>query len=173
MEFIGWVQSIFQGFLDSYFFAALQWFMGVYSAVLVINIVILVFFRNPIQLLRQGSYGTTFVPSVSQSAMRKKWSAIETRLNSGNISEYKVAVLEADGIVDGILNDIGYAGNDMTQKIEQLRAVQPHDAECLDEAHRIRNRIVFEEDFQIDLAETKRILGIFQEYLKKLDYFAE
>lgn len=172
MDIVTFVQTAIDAFSDSYFFAALKIFFGIYSIILIIDIILILSFRDLAGALKQGSYGTEFVPSLSASAMAALWAKIDIRLRSGNISEYKVAILEADRIVEGILKDIGYdSGMDMAQKIEQLRSTQPQDAEMLDEAHKIRNRIVFEQDFHPDLDHTKKILEIYKNFLKKFDYF--
>lgn len=171
MDIITLVQANFNDFLQSYFFAALKIFFGIYSIVLILNIVLILSFRNLGNILKQGTYGTEFVPSLSQSVMKKRWTKIEERLRGNNVSEYKVAILEADSLVDGVLTDIGYVGADMAQKIEQLRVLQPEDAAVLDEAHQIRNRIVFEQDFQIDHTQSEKTLNIYKSYLKKFDYF--
>lgn len=172
MDILTFAQAAFDGFSHSYFFAALKVFLVIYTVVLIIDIVLILSFRDLRSELRQGSYGTSLVPSVSSSDMNKKWTKIEERLKSGNISEYKVTILEADNIVEGILKDIGYdSGADMGQKIDQLEMMQPDDAAALKEAHQIRNRIVFEQDFHIDLNQTKHVLEIYKDFLKKFDYF--
>ncbi|MDD5083467.1 MAG: hypothetical protein PHT88_00830 [Candidatus Moranbacteria bacterium] len=172
MDIVTFAQTVFTGFSDSYFFAAIKIFLAVYTVVLIIDIVLILSFRDLRSELRQGSYGTALVPSVSQSDMNKKWAKLNERLESGNVSEYKVAILEADNVVEGILKDIGYdSGADMAQKIDQLEMMQPDDAAKLKEVHQIRNRIVFEQDFHIDLGQAKQSLEIYKDFLRKFDYF--
>lgn len=172
MDILTTAQTLLTLLSQSYFFLALKIFFGIYTVILILDIVLILSFRNIGNALRQGRYGSELVPSVSKSAMNTRWTKIENRLHSGNISEYKVAILEADAIIEGILADIGYnSGADMAQKIEQLRVMQPDDAAMLDEVHQIRNRIIFEQDFHPDLNQTKEILGTYKNYLKKFDYF--
>lgn len=172
MDGIALIQTITNVFLHSYFFGALKMFFGLYTIVLFLDIILIFSFRDIGKDLRQGSYGSEFVPSISKSAMKTRFEKIEARVKSGNLSEYKVAILEADHIVEGILKDIGYAsGTDMAQKIEQLSVTQPEDAAMLKEVHQIRNRIVFEQDFHPDLEQTKKIIEIYKNFLKKFDYF--
>lgn len=172
MDILTFAQTAFDGFFNSYFFAALKIFFAVYTIVLIIDIVLILSFRDLRGELRQGSYGTSLVPSLSKSEMNKRWGKIDERLHSGNLSEYKVAILEADNIVEGILKDIGYdSGADMAQKIDQLEMMQPDDAAALKEVHQIRNRIVFEQDFHIDLGQAKQSLETYKDFLKKFDYF--
>lgn len=172
MDIVTFAQAVIDAVLQSYTFGALKVFLGIYSVVLVLDLALLFYFTNFDELRRQRTMGSTFVPSITKSSMKSQWSAIEKRLKSGNASEYKVAILEADKIVEKILGDIGYNGNtDMKQKIEHLNVMQPEDAAALDEVHKIRNRIVFEQDFHLDLQETEKYLEIYKTYLKKFDYF--
>ncbi len=171
MDSITIIQNASETFLHSYFFAALKIFLGVYVVVLLIDIILLLSFRNLRNEMRQGKLGSEFVPSVPASVMKKQWSKIESRLQSGSVSEYKVAILEADNIIEKVLADTGHTGEDMAQKIEQLRMTQPDDAELLDGVHQIRNRIVFEQDFHLDFEQTEKALAVYKEYLKKFDYF--
>ena len=172
MDIVTLAQAVIDAVLQSYTFAALKIFLGIYSTVLVLDLALLFYFTNFDEMRRQRTMGSPFAPSITKSSMKSQWSAIEKRLRSGNVSEYKVAILEADKIIEKILGDIGYNGHsDMKQKIEHLNVMQPEDAAALDEVHKIRNRIVFEQDFQLDLDETKKYLEVYKNYLKKFDYF--
>ena len=146
---------------------------SIYTVVLILDIILLLSLQNVGELSRQRKYGTEFVPSTSKTSMKKQWGIIETRLQSGNPSEYKVAILEADKIVEGILADLGYgAKEDMAAKIEQLRVVQADDAELLYGAHEVRNRIIFEQDFHPSLEEAKKTTQIYKDFLKQFEYFS-
>lgn len=172
MDILTFIQTASDAFLQSYFYAALKIFFGIYSIVLILDIILTLSFHDFGEIVRQGKYGTSLVPTLSKVEMKKQWDKVEQRLGSGNPSEYKVAILEADAIVEGILKDTGYdSGADMAQKIEMLRVTQPDDAAMIDEVHRIRNRIVFEQDFHLDHAQTEKALETYKSYLKKFDYF--
>jgi hypothetical protein len=171
MDIFTLIQTGFEAFIHSYFFGALKIFLGIYSFVLFIDILLILSLRNKTEMLKEGNVLFQNIHlSILRSSLKKRWLKIESRLQSGNISEYKVAILEADNSVDEALTDSGYKGTDMTQKIEQLRLVHVEDAIALDEVHQIRNRIVFEQDFHLDLDQTKKILETYRTYLKKLDY---
>lgn len=172
MDIVTFAQSVIDTIAQSYTFAALKVFLAIYSVVLILDLGFLFYFINFNELRKQRFSGSPFVPSISKSSMKSQWSVIEKRLASGNTSEYKVAILEADKIIEKILGDIGYNGNsDMKQKIEHLNVMQPEDAAAIDEVHKIRNRIVFEQDFHLNLQETEKYLEMYKKYLKKFDYF--
>lgn len=169
---IGATQDFSRAFLDSYFFAALKIFLGIYTIVLIVDIVLLLYMRDVREDLKKTLYGTKYVPLITKAGMTKKWAAIERRLESGNPSEYKVAIIEADSLVNDIVKELGYEGDDMAKRLDRMALLQPEDAETLRSAHQIRNRIVFEQDFSVDRTQANEVLETFKEFLKKLEYFS-
>lgn len=69
-------------------------------------------------------------------------------------NDWKLAIIEADIILDGLLKERGYAGSSLG---ERLRSITPSQLETIDdawEAHKIRNRIAHD---GADFILTKRI----------------
>lgn len=155
-------------FFESHFFAALRILAFLYVVVLILDIGILLSFRNLREDWNKNFYGTDIAPLASRGASRKRWNAIRDRLKTENLSEYKVAVLEADMMVDEILSEIGFKEGDMLQKIEAMAQIDPKDAENLREAHAVRNRIVFERDFEITHDGAEEVLAKYGGFLGKI-----
>jgi uncharacterized membrane protein len=64
-----------------------------------------------------------------------------THLDSDNPNDWKLAIIEADIILDEILKDRGYAGNSLG---ERLRSITPTQLGSIDDAwtaHKVRNQI--------------------------------
>jgi len=62
-------------------------------------------------------------------------------ISSDNPSDWKLAIIEADIILDEILKDAGYAGTSLG---ERLRSISPEQLRSLDDAwqaHKVRNQI--------------------------------
>lgn len=73
---------------------------------------------------------------------------------SENPNDWKLAIIEADIILDDILKDRGYAGNSLG---ERLRSITPNQLSSIDdawEAHKVRNQIAHE---GADFILTKRL----------------
>jgi len=63
---------------------------------------------------------------------------------SSNPNDWKLAIIEADIVLDDILKEKGYAGNSLS---ERLKSISPNQLESLQdawEAHKVRNRIAHE-----------------------------
>lgn len=73
---------------------------------------------------------------------------IQRHVDSGNPNDWKLAIIEADVMLDELLKQRGYAGNSLG---ERLRSISPQQLETLNdawEAHKVRNRIAHEgQDF--------------------------
>ncbi|MEE8131566.1 MAG: hypothetical protein V3T98_00755 [Candidatus Paceibacterota bacterium] len=100
--------------------------------------------------------------------IRRKWEKLLEKIKSGDERDLRLAIIEADGLVDEILIRHGHPGKDMG---ERLKSIHPSEIENLDdlwEAHKIRNRIAHETEFHLTPAEAKRIISIYHKTLKDL-----
>jgi hypothetical protein len=162
------VMKIFQGFVGSSFFLALKLMLAVYVSVLFADIVMLLILRGfgDVRVSLRGAN----VPLISPKRMRKNWIKIEARLESGDPSQYKLAVLEADGIIDKIFQSMELKGSNMTEKLEKLSPGQMEEAEEIKNAHKIRNQIVNDPSYQIDKEKAKEALDIYAKFLTENEF---
>ncbi|MCX6731490.1 MAG: hypothetical protein NTX55_00670 [Candidatus Parcubacteria bacterium] len=104
-------------------------------------------------------------------ARANKWDEIQKKIDSENSSDWKMAIIEADSLVDEIIKKIGYKGEDLG---ERLKNIEPSDFENLQnvwEAHKIRNKIAHEGDaFQITKEEAKETIEKYRKALRELRY---
>jgi len=100
-----------------------------------------------------------------------KWDEIQKKIDSKNSSDWKMAIIEADSLIDEIIKNIGYKGEDLG---ERLKKIEPSDFDNLQniwEAHKIRNKIVHEADVsQLTKEEAKETLEKYKKALKELRY---
>jgi hypothetical protein len=163
------LQEFFLVLLDSKVMTGVKIFLALYLAVVLVDVVLLILNRGiggDYRLMKKGRN----VPSISQRAMLKRWEKIKERLRGENPSQYKVAILEADKIADEILAGIGYKGNNMNERLEQVKPDHMENLGELKKAHQIRNRIVYESDFQLDRKVAEETLEIYENMLKALEY---
>jgi len=112
----------------------------------------------------------TFKP-IGMSRLVKTWQRISERLELGSEDEYKMAILEAEEMLDNILEKMGYLGKNLEEKIDKLPLVSVSNIGNLKDISQIRKRIVYNPDQELSLDEAKRILGIFEQALKDLQVF--
>ncbi|MCX6765706.1 MAG: hypothetical protein NT136_01975 [Candidatus Moranbacteria bacterium] len=155
-------------FYHSAFFVVIKFILGVYVAVLVIDIVLIMILKGFGADVRTMLKGMDF-PAVPKSQMRKKWAKIRKRLESDNVSQYKVAIIEADSIADKILAGIGFRGKNMTERLEAATPAQLDNLEDIRHAHQIRNRVIQEASFSIDKETAEQVIEVYEKLLKNLE----
>lgn len=100
-----------------------------------------------------------------------KWQGIKSKLDSQNPSDWKLAIIEADSLIDDILKKAGKEGENLG---ERLKNIEPSDFDNLQnvwEAHKLRNKIAHEPaDFKLEKFEAERAIRQFEEALKELKY---
>jgi hypothetical protein len=162
--------EMLRSFYHSNWMLGIKIFFGLYVLILFVDIVLLLILRGVDSDIRVGRKGMD-MPTISKSKMQKRWSKVKKRLNSGNPSQYKVAIIEADAIVEEIIGGIGFKGANMGEKLEQVefKHMDEH-AETLKEAHLIRNKIVHEQNFVVDQRMAVAMITIYENFLKYLEF---
>jgi hypothetical protein len=169
-NFFAALPDMLVAFYNSPFVLVVKILAGIYLAVLTINIILLLIFRDIPAHLRVGIKGMD-LPLVTKSKMQKRWESIKDRLKGENVSQYKVAIIEADTLAEEILGGIGYTGANMGEKLEQVGSAHLDEhLESLKGVHQIRNRIVHETDFEIDRRMAEAVIGVYENFLRYLEY---
>lgn len=98
----------------------------------------------------------------------ERWLHITALLKSFNSSDWRQAIIEADIILDEMLEKMGYEGASVADK---LKNVEESDFDTLDkawEAHKIRNRITHSgSDYSLTQQEAERVIGLFKEVFEE------
>lgn len=123
-------------------------------------------------LRRQGIEDFTNIYAIENRPEQRKgrWGEIMNHLNTEHQAEWKVAILEADTLMDEILAKSGYHGENLG---ERLKGIEPNDFASLQnvwEAHKIRNLIAHEPNYPLLKTEAKEALAKFETALKELKY---
>ncbi len=102
---------------------------------------------------------------------RLKWEVVEKHLNSESENDWRLAILEADIMLDQLLRSRGFVGENLG---EMLKGSNKGDFQTLDqawEAHKIRNTIAHEGiNYALSAREARRIIGLFEEVFREFDY---
>ena len=95
----------------------------------------------------------------------RDWWQTKVMANLDDLDKCKLAVIEADKLLDRALREAGYRGQTMG---ERLVAGGPalSDKDAVWGVHKLRNRLVHEVDVEISLLQTKRALAVFARALK-------
>lgn len=103
--------------------------------------------------------------------INQQWEVVMKYLNSDESSDWRLAVIEADNMLDGMVKKLGYEGEDLG---ERLKAVESSDFESLQsawEAHKVRNQIVHEGvGFGITKSEADRVIGLYEKVFREFGF---
>ncbi len=96
------------------------------------------------------------------------WQRLADQAQSEDENRVKMAIIEADQILDSLLVKKGIKGDDMGERLRQLDKNQLANLEAVWQAHKARNRIAHEADFRINNQQAKAIIEIFQKAVQDL-----
>ena len=98
----------------------------------------------------------------------KRWTKIKKRIESGTESYYKLAIIEADDFLTEVLDNRGYEGKDFNEIIKKAsRMISPIFDDIL-RAHEIRNSIVFNPEYKLEVDEAKKTLDIYESAINNI-----
>lgn len=111
-------------------------------------------------------HAARFVPTEETNT---RWKDIEAHIASQSVSDWKLALIDADSLIDDILKRAGYPGKTMG---ERLKRIEPSDLDHLAdlwEAHKLRNRIAHEGE-RIERRDVDRAMEQYRLVLKELKF---
>ncbi len=140
------------------------------SAVFVYGIAYSVTQRNRLFKLEEDRVNPK-TTEVSDIYANHKWERVLKHIESHNESDWKLAILEADIMLDELLDKSGYKGETMGDKLKQVDKSDFNTIDLAWEAHKIRNMIAHEgADFKINAREAQRVIKLYEQVFKEFKY---
>ena len=126
-----------------------------------------------INLAEQKIYGVS--PEISSSdggqltePKNERWEKIIRYTNSNNASDWPLAVIEADVMLEELLRTMGYGGESVGEMLKLVDKNEFLTIEDAWEAHKTRNAIAHSGGtFQLNERETKRTIALFEKVFKE------
>ena len=106
----------------------------------------------------------TYLPRGVKKLYRQ-WQRIKQRLDTGLESEYKLAVTEADSVLDDVLRKAGFTGETLGERLEKVTQATVSNLPEVLEIHKIRNNVVHDPDYQLTLGEARRAMDAYEKAL--------
>lgn len=101
----------------------------------------------------------------------KRWKRIQKRMDSGVEHEYKLAVIEADDLLMDVLEDKGFEGETFEEVIKKVAKISIPNLDEIMEAHKVRNLIVHDPNYKLDIDRAKHLLDIYERGIKNIESF--
>ena len=84
-------------------------------------------------------------------------------------AEAKLAIIEADKILDNVLERMGYRGENLIERLKQVDEKILPNFEEIQLAHKIRDDIVHDPDYKLAIDHAKIVMEAYEEALRKLE----
>jgi hypothetical protein len=110
---------------------------------------------------------------VSRSRSLKAWRQIIERMKSEEQNQWKLAILEADHILNEILKMSGYLGSRLDDKLDLITPVQLANIDSVRNAHLMRDKIAKDPTFEITKEEADEVIEIYKQSFKELNLIRE
>lgn len=143
----------------------------VFGAILIYNL-------TRIYQIRQAEYKhfQTVAHTVAAQDIPKtrlRWNHVLEQANSENPQSHRLAILEADIMLGELLDELGYRGETLADRMRQVPRAQFNTIDQAWEAHRARNRVAHESGFVPSPYEVRRIVGLYGKVFREFGFIEE
>ncbi|KKR07866.1 MAG: hypothetical protein UT32_C0006G0013 [Parcubacteria group bacterium GW2011_GWC2_39_14] len=106
---------------------------------------------------------------IDHKFFKERWQQIEDLLlKKGNEMNYKLAIIEADKLLDHALTILNFPGKTTAERL-QFATYKHADLKHVWWAHKVRNMVVHEVKYEINSGSTRKVISLFKRALKTLD----
>lgn len=106
---------------------------------------------------------TVIVSDPTTKPKSSKWENVQKHIASGSEGDWRIAIIEADTMLDELTQSLGFAGDDLG---ERLKSANVHAFKYLNEAwevHKMRNRIAHDgSNFVLSRPEAQRAVDTYE-----------
>ncbi len=156
------------------------WFKGVMATVLIIaiifslllvsGVVYAVMRTNQIRA-RETKRIRDAIPKALPPLRNERWERVLTHVNSSNPNDWRIAIIEADVMLDELVLRLGYSGNTLGERLKQAVRGDFKTVDLAWEAHRVRNEIAHAgSDFVLTEREAKRVIDLYERVFEEFKF---
>ncbi len=104
-----------------------------------------------------------------EKKLQDKWERVLALSYSDHVSDWRLAVMEADIMLEEALRAKGFVGDSVGDMLKLVKSGDMVNIEAAWDAHKVRNRIAHSGgDFELNERETRRVITLFETVLKEL-----
>lgn len=101
----------------------------------------------------------------------ERWSKTLSYLFSQHGSDWKLAIIEADSMLEGLMDQLGFKGENLGDKLKSANQENFPSLTTAWEVHTIRNRIAHEGlAFELSQHEAKRVIALYEQIFHNYGY---
>ena len=103
------------------------------------------------------------------SRVSKKWKKILKRFERGTETEWKLAIIDADDLLNEILKRMGYEGETLGEKLKKVKKTILPNLDEVFQAHKIKSDIIHDPGYSLSFEQAKKVLEIYQRALSNIE----
>lgn len=147
-------------------------FLVVFGFVLNILVLIILFQLMRLRKEEHKRFKERFIKSPHDEVkeVNQKWSDIEGHVSTDRKSDWTIAVIEADKILDDLLRERGLSGEGVGEMLKQLDRNSFRSLDDVWEAHKIRNKIAHESGYELTQRDARKAIEFYGRVFRELGY---
>lgn len=98
----------------------------------------------------------------------RRWKKIIKKTEGGSEHDYKLALIEADDFLYQVLEERGFEGETFEELAESAGRRMLQNYNEIMAAHKIRNSVVYEPDYVLDMEKAKEMLSYYESAIKNI-----
>lgn len=107
----------------------------------------------------------------SDVSKNERWIKTLGYLFSQHNSDWKLAIIEADSMLEDLMNQMGFKGQSLGEKLKSATQESFHNLSIAWEVHTVRNRIAHESSaFELSQHEAKRLIALYEQIFRGYGY---
>jgi len=123
------------------------------------------------KVISEGLPGTSMPAWNKYLSENERWRKVLDYLFSANGADWKLAVIEADAMLEALLDQLGFKGETFSDKLKTADPEKFHSLPAAWEVHAIRNRIAHEgSEFSLSQHEAKRVVALYESIFRQYGY---
>jgi hypothetical protein len=115
--------------------------------------------------------GNIIVAKGTAEKKKEKWNQLVDLVSSENQSDWRLAIIEADTMLDDMLIVMGYKGDGIGEKLKQIERSDFNTLDQAWEAHKVRNNIAHAgSDFVLTQREVRRVIDLYKQVFEEFEF---
>jgi len=166
-DILGVFSSLYHAFFESRFFFYIKLVSAFAIFVLLIADILLLSKRIQADV-KVAIYGAN-VPRLKKTEYAKKWESILNHLREGTVSSGKIALVEANKMLDEVLGKVGFKGANLEEKIGMIKPGQIVGISEVTEAHELYKKIIENPAHEVEMGEIKKAVDDYEKVFRGLE----
>ena len=154
--------------------SVLMFYSLIFSILILFGILYIRYKMKEVALENSKIFDTVVSPSEAlegEEIKNPRWEKIVKYVNSDSPAEWRMAILDADVILDEMITKIGYQGESLGEKLRQVERSDFTTINSAWEAHKIRNQIAHGgTDSLLTQRTAKRAIGLYKVVFEEFQF---